>query len=178
MVAKLLAATRRGSWEPEPVSVDLALASMGDTKTHDFGGGVLDALISAGRLEIISDHELRVKLASWSQVFDEIRDDEMRNRTLVENRVNPYFLRWHIPQSRGIELCCSSWSKWPVPTRSITDDPAALSRLLADPEFEVLLEMKHIELAHVDLEYDRGMQAMLEILEAIDASLSSVATGG
>jgi len=116
MTAKLLAATRRGSWDSETVPVDLAISSLGDSKTHDFGGGVLDALISAGRLELISDHKLRVKLASWSQVFDEIRDDEMRNRTL--------------------------------------------------------LEMKHIELAHVDLEYEKGMQAMVDILEAIDASLS------
>jgi hypothetical protein len=172
MTAILMAATQRGSWDSESMSVDLALSSIGDSKTHDFGGGVLDALINAGRLEIISDHELRVKLASWGQVFNEIRDDEMRNRTLVEHRVVPYMLRWHIPQSRALEMCCNSWAKWPVPTRSIEDDPEALARLLGDPEFEVLLEMKHIELAHADYEYKIGLQAMDDIIEAIDGALS------
>jgi hypothetical protein len=171
LTAELMAATRHGSWNSETLAVDEALATLADTKTHDFGGGVLDALISAGRLEVISDYELRIKLASWRQVFYEIRDDEMRNKTLAQNQVVPYMLRWHIPQSRGLELCCS-WSEWPQPTRAIEDDPTALSRLLADPEFEVLLELKHIEIAHTALEYDIGLQAIDDILDAIDASLS------
>jgi hypothetical protein len=171
MVAELIAATRTNSWTSTTLEIDLALATLADAKTHDFGGGILDAVINGGRLEIISDYGLRNKLASWRQVFNEIRDDEIRNKTLAENRVVPYMLRWHIPQSRGLELCCS-WSKWPQSTRSIADDPGAVSRLLADPEFEVLLELKHIEVAHTALEYDTGLQAINEILEAIDASLA------
>ena len=84
----------------------------------------------------------------------------------------PYFLRWHISQSRGLEMCCSSWTKWPMPTRSIEDEPGALARLLADPEFYVLLEMKHIELAHAESEYEVGLRAMDDIIEAIDRALS------
>ena len=110
LVAELITATRSGSWDSETVPVDLALVTLTDTPTHDFGGGILDAVISAGRLEIISVYELRIKLASWQQVFNEIRDDEVRNKVLAENQVVPYMLRWHIPQSRGLELCCS-WSK-------------------------------------------------------------------
>ena len=170
MVAELIAATRVGTWNSESIPVDLALSTLGDSPTHDFGGGILDAVISAGRLEMISDYELRIKLASWSQVFNEIRDDQDRNRVLVQNQVTPYMLRWHVPQSRGLELCCS-WSKWPQTTRSIDDDPAALTRLLNDPEFEVLLEFKHIEIAHMALEYDIGLKAIDDILDAIDASL-------
>ena len=170
MVAELIAATRVGTWDSESIPVDLALSTLGDSPTHDFGGGILDAVISAGRLEMISDYELRIKLASWSQVFNEIRDDQDRNRVLVQNQVTPYMLRWHVPQSRGLELCCS-WSKWPQTTRSIDDDPAALTRLLNDPEFEVLLEFKHIEIAHMALEYDIGLKAIDDILDAIDASL-------
>ena len=170
MVAELIAATRSNSWNSETVPVDLALSTLGDTPTHDFGGGILDAVISAGRLEMVSDYELRIMLASWKQVFNEIRDDQERNKALAENHVVGYWLRWHIPQSRGLELCCS-WSKWPQPSRSIEDDPTALARLLADPEFEVLLELKHIEIAHTALEYDIGLNAIDDILSAIDASL-------
>lgn len=172
MVAELMAATRAGSWNSESIPVALALSTLGDSPTHDFGGGILDAVISGGRLEIISDYELRTMLASWSQVFNEIYDDQERNRALVQNQVIPYMLRWHVPQSRGLELCCS-WSKWPQATRSIDEDPAALTRLLTDPEFEVLLEFKHIEIAHMALEYDIGLKAIDNILDAIDASLNN-----
>ncbi|NNE05564.1 MAG: hypothetical protein HKO64_04020 [Xanthomonadales bacterium] len=170
MVAELMAAARAGSWNSESIPVDLALSTLGDSPTHDFGGGILDAVISGGRLEIISDYELRTMLASWSQVFNEIRDDQERNRSLVQNHVTRYMLRWHVPQSRGLELCCS-WSKWPQSTRSIDVDSAALTRLLTDREFEVLLEFKHIEIAHMALEYDIGLKAIDDILDAIDASL-------
>jgi len=167
----LMAATRSGSWESETLSIDHALVTLSDPTSHDFGGGVLDALISAGRLEIISDNDLRVKLASWSEVFNEIRDDEFNSAALRENQVIPYMLRWHIPQSRGIELCCS-WAKWPQSTRSIESDPIALSRLLSDPEFEVLLELRYTHVAHIALELETAIQAMSEILDAIEESLS------
>ena len=172
LIAELMAAIRRGAWDSETLSIDLALATVSDEKTHDFGGGVLDAMISAGRLEIISNYELRAKLASWDQVFNEISDDEVRNKTLSEDRIVPYMLRWHIPHSRAFELCCT-WTNWPVPTRSIEEDPGAVSRLFSDPEFEVLLDFKYINVVHTAIEYGRAMEAMNEILDAIDASLAN-----
>lgn len=170
MIAELLAATRRGSWDSETLAIDRAIVSLTDAKTHDFGGGVLDAVISAGRLEIISDYDLRVKLASWSEVLAEFRDDEIRNQFIAENVAMPYMVRRQIPQSHGFEICCS-WSEWPVPTRSIEDDPERLARLLTDPEFEVLLDFKYLAIAHTALEYEIALQAMNEIIDALDDSL-------
>jgi len=166
----LVVATRRGFWKSEAHSFDAALVNLSDPKSHDFGGGVLDALISSGRLEIISDNELRMKLATWSEVFNEIRDDEIRNLEFISNHVYPYMLRWHIPHSRGIEICCS-WTKWPLPTRSVTDDPDALSRLLTDPEFETLVELRFTDFSHLALEYENGIKEMNAILDALDESL-------
>lgn len=170
LTSELIVATRLGSWESEVHSIDVALIYLSDPKSHDFGGGVLDALISSGRLEIISDNDLRVKLATWSEVFNEIRDDEMRNLTFISDQVFPYMLRWHIPQSGGIGICCS-WTKWPLPTRSVTDDPDALSRLLTDPEFETMVELRFTDFSHLALEYENGIREMDEILAALDKSL-------
>ena len=75
-----------------------------------------------------------------------------------------------------MEICCS-WVEWPLPTRSIKDDPDGLSRLLADPEFEVLVEMRHADYSHIGFEYETALQAMNEILNAIDHSLSEPAIG-
>jgi len=80
-------------------------------------------------------------------------------------------LRWQIPHSRAFDLCCD-WMTWPVPIRSLADDPDAVSRLLADPEFDALLDFKYIDIVHTALEYDAGIQTMTEILDAIDDSLS------
>ena len=169
--SEFVVATRRGSWDSEVHNFDLAFADIFDAKSHDYGGGILDALISSGRLEIISDNDLRVKLATWNEVFDEIRDDEVRNIKFITDRVDPYLLRWHIPISRAIELCCS-FTKWPLPTRSVTDDPDALSRLLTDPEFAVMVEMRHTDFSHMALEYENAIREMDEILGAIDMSLA------
>ena len=107
LTAELIVATRKGSWDSETLNIDAALNTIIDPRSHDFGGGVLDALISSGRLEIISNYDLRVRLANWSQVFGEIRDGEIRNAEFIMHHVFPYMLRWHIPQSRAIELCCT-----------------------------------------------------------------------
>lgn len=171
LVAELITSTRRGVWSSESLAVDEAFVTLTDARTHDFGGGVLDAVISAGRLEIISDYDLRLKLASWGQVFYEIRDDEIRNQFIVENLAMPYMLRRQVPLSRGFEFCCS-WSDWPASTRSVEDAPELLSQILADPEFEVLLELKYIALEHTELEYRTALQAMSEIIQLLDTSLS------
>jgi len=171
LTAELIVATRKGSWDSEALNIDAALNTIVDPKSHDFGGGVLDALISSGRLEIISDYDLRVRLANWSEVFGEIRDDEIRNAEFIMHHVFPYMLRWHIPQSRAIELCCT-WAEWPVSTVSVADNPDELSRLLADPEFEVLVEMRYVDLGHIALEYQTALLEMDAIIDAIDGSLS------
>ncbi len=171
VTSDLLVATRRGFWESEIHTIDEALVNLSDPRSHDFGGGVLDALISSGRLEMISNNDLRVKLATWSEVFNEIRDDELRNITFITDHVYPYMMRWHIPQSRGLEMCCS-WTKWPLPTKSVADDPDALSRLLNDPEFEIMVEMRLEDFSHMAFEFENGLREMDEILGALDESLA------
>ncbi len=171
LTAELIIATRKGSWDSEIVDIDAALNTIYDPKSHDFGGGVLDALINSGRLEIISDYDLRVKLANWSQVFDEVRDDEIRNMTFIMDHVIPYWLRWHIPQSHMFELCCP-YAEWPISTVSVADNPDELSRLLTDPEFEVLVEFRYESLSHIVLEYRTALGEMEAIIGAIDDSLS------
>ncbi len=53
------------------LAIDEALIHLNNPMSHDYGGGVLDAFIISGRLEITSDKYLRAKLASWSEVFNE-----------------------------------------------------------------------------------------------------------
>ena len=166
---ELMDACRRGSWESDTFTIDQALFYLRVPPTHDFGGGVLAALISAGRLELIANNDLRFKLAGWSVIFDEVRDDEIWNSEFVADRVVPYYLRWHVPVSRGSGEVFGA--KWPLPSRSIADDPDGLTRLLSDPEFEVLLELRYDHLYHTKGEYETALQAMKDILDQIGDSL-------
>ncbi len=43
---------------------------------------VRDSLISADRIDIISDHELRYELVEWDRVLDELLDDQLGNRKI------------------------------------------------------------------------------------------------
>jgi len=125
---ELLIASRKGAWQSETLTFDQALVYLTAPPTLDFDGGVLDALVSADRFEIISNRNLRIKLAGWRSVFEEVRDDEIFNRDLVFDQVVPYLLRWHVPVSRSFE---GRIGYWPVASKSIADDPNGLSRLLS-----------------------------------------------
>ncbi len=71
-----------------------ALGHLVGAPTTDLGNGVLDALISAGRIELLSNRELRARVAEWKGVFGEVHDDEVMNRKLVFELVIPYLTRW------------------------------------------------------------------------------------
>ncbi len=40
LTEELMAATRRGSWDSESLSIDYALITLSDPMSHDYGGGV------------------------------------------------------------------------------------------------------------------------------------------
>ena len=58
-----------GGWQ----MVSIPLADFFDDNSFLFGGnGVLDALISSGRIELLRNRELRARLAAWRGVIDEV----------------------------------------------------------------------------------------------------------
>ena len=77
----------------------------------------IGALISAGRIEVLSNRALREKIASWEGVFEEVRDDEVNNRNLVFDRVIPYLMRWGVRLGDSLNY---SLDDWPIPARSIS----------------------------------------------------------
>jgi len=169
-IKELLVAARQGYWDLKNLSVDEAIGRLVSPPTSDLGSGVLDAMISAGRIEVLSNRDLRVKLAAWSGVFGEVHDDEVMNRAIVFERIVPYMTRWGVPMSRSLNIF--SEEDWPLETRSLTQDPEAMKRLLTDPEFETLLEARYGFLSHTTGEYQIALVEIDKILEQIDASMS------
>ena len=172
-MAVLLAAANRGSWTSQDMTVDQTLAHLIAPPTTDLGNGVLDALISSGRIELLKNRELRASLAAWEGVFGEVRDDEELSRDFVFERVIPYLVEKGVPVSKAI-------SAWPgtefEEPRSISADPEKFASFLQDPRFAVILEARMGFKMHTTGEYQAAMQAVDEILQEIhrsEAELSS-----
>lgn len=169
-IKELLVASRQGYWDLENLTVDEAIGRLVSPPTSDLGSGVLDAMINAGRIEVLSNRDLQVKLAAWNSVFDEVHDDEVMNRAIVFELIVPYMTRWGVPMSRAFTLFFKE--DWPLEMQSLTGDPEAMKRLLTDPEFETLLEVRYGFLSHTTGEYQTALEEIDKILEQIDASMS------
>ncbi len=166
-MAALLAAANEGRWVSTDITVDEAIAHLISPPTTDLGNGVLDALIGSGRIELLSNRELRARLAAWEGVFGEVRDDELMSREFVFDRVIPFLIQHGVPLSEPM-------SAWPHmqfdEERSITDDPQRFSRFLQDPQLAVMLEARMGYKMHTTGEFQEAMEAVEEILAAIDRS--------
>lgn len=160
-VAQLLVSHEQKAWQYEAMSIDAAFQWLITPTSIEFGGGILDAVVSAGRLEIISVKELRAKLASWQAVMDEVRDDEIGNADYIFNQIIPYIARAGVSTGRGgMEL----YGEWPTKTSSIADDAAIINTLLNDAEFKALLDIRYAFILHAMQEYDAAYQAADDIL--------------
>lgn len=168
-VQQLLDATRQGHWNSTGPDLDKALAAVIAPPTTDLGNGVLSALISGGRIELLSNTELRARLAAWEGVIAEVHDDEDMGRTIVLDIVLPYLIRNGVPVSGPMNTWPDNWSG---PSRSVADDPEALARLLSDPSFSVILEARLGYNHHATGEYRMAMEAVTDILDEIRISLS------
>lgn len=163
-VAELLRAYEAKAWQYEEMSIDAAVLWLTSPTSIEFGGGILDAVVNAGRLEIISDIKLRRKLAGWQAIINEVRDDEDGNADFIFGQVYPYISRIGVSTAHGGE---EKYGEWPVPSLSIGDDMASLSALLNDAEFKSILDIRYANIMHAMQEYDAAYQAADEILSDI-----------
>lgn len=168
---ELLVAANLGRWNSQEITFDRGIAALVAPPTTDLGNGVLDALISSGRFELLQNRELRIRLAAWAGVFGEAHDDEVMSRKFVFDQVIPKLIESGVPLS-------SAMGQWPdiefLQRRSLTDDPEAFTRLLQDPGWAVLLEARLGYKMHTTGEYQAALDAVDGILAEIDRSMAQL----
>ena len=165
---QVLGAIEHGRDDDAGSTIDTVLNGMLTPSTTDIGNGVLDALLSSGRIELLSNRKLRVSLAAWEGVIGEVLDDQANNGRMVFELHVPYFVRNDISPSAPM----STWyQEWTIPVRSVSDDPDAAARLLKDPEFRVLAELRYGFKKHLTDEFESALLATEEILAEIEKSL-------
>lgn len=168
---QLLVAANLGRWESEEITFDRGISALVAPPTTDLGNGVLDALISSGRFELLENRELRIRLAAWAGVFGEAHDDEVMSRKFVFDQVIPKLIESGVPLSAAM-------GGWPdiefLQRRSLTDDPEAFTHLLQDSGWAVLLEARLGYKMHTTGEYQAALDAVDGILEEIDRSMTQL----
>ncbi len=171
----LLASIDGGEWTSTEWAVDDAIGQLLSPPTSDLGNGVRDALVQAGRLEILSDPVLRERLAEWPAFYEEVLDDEVFSREMVLNQVVPFLTRQGLDLSAilvsGTMVLEPGAEAWPVSVARIGDDPAETRRLLSDPEFKSLVQVRYAYWHHTGGEYRAALQAAEEILSLIEKAL-------
>jgi len=150
---KILMTIEDGPSDAAGSSVEAALMEMTSPVTTDLGNGTLDALLSSGRIDILTNRALRFRLAGWERVIGEVWDDQANNAKMVFEIYIPYFISENV-------------------TKSIADDPDAIQQLLGDQEFRVLAEFRYDFKMHLTGEFESAIAAAEEILAEIKKSMN------
>jgi hypothetical protein len=163
-----LGAAGNSGVEKAGLIVDATLIALLNPPTSDVGNGTLDALLSSGRIEILTNKTLRAKLAAWEGVMGEVRDDQVLNvKSIFEIHI-PYFVTKNIPA--GVTM--HQWyDEWPLPRRMPSDDPELVPRLLGDENLRVMVEISYGYKRHLTEEFDIAIAEVNAILAEIDSSI-------
>jgi hypothetical protein len=165
-IADIMAACRSGAFESEEFSIDDALYYLRVPMTTDLGSGVRDALLSAGRIDVLRDKDLRYELAEWDSVLLELTDSQLFNREYVREIVYPYMTRKGIPTSGSNDQ--REGRPWPLPARFLADEPETTKQLITDNEFCSILDVRYADMDHTRTEYENLLSTINRILGRIE----------
>jgi hypothetical protein len=133
-----------------------ALSEMQGPKTTDLGNGTLNALLNSGRLEILESRKLRTQLTAWEGVIDEVLDDQNNNAKMVFEIYVPYFVS-------------ENYSRYAI--RRSSEESAVITRILGDPKFHHLVEIRIGYKKHLTGELKNAIAAAEGILAEIELSI-------
>ena len=155
----LLLAIDAGRWVSDSRQPDEALAYLMLAPTPDVGAGVLNALISSGRIELLHDNDLRIRLANWQGVFAELLDDLLPSKGFAYDTVIPFVISQGLPASGAFAMMDIPFGDG-VPHRALADNPEAMERLLTNPQLPTMLEIRTGILRHAQQEYDTVLEEL------------------
>jgi hypothetical protein len=170
-IETLLDACQQGSWRSDEFSLDDAFFALQVPETQDLGEGVRDTLISSGKLETLSDRELRYELAEWDSVLDELLDDQLNNTELVMSLVLPYLARSGVSMSGPLSKAPGQ-QFWSIPKRSQSISSETIASICSDPEFLSIVEIRYGYMVHTAFEFDRLISAIERMLVQIGAPVT------
>jgi hypothetical protein len=137
-----------------------AVRSLVYSSTYAPGSGVRDALIAAGRLEVVRDRDLRRRLVAWDAVLGEVQDNEVVGRELILREIVPLLAGRGVPVGT-LESGTATSGLTPA------EEAAAWIRVAADPQFLALAGVRHAWLTSSIDEYGEAVLFVDALLERI-----------
>lgn len=98
-------------------------------------GGEIEAVLASGRLEKISDTEIRSRLIKWPDWLEDIHTNDLSTRNFAAQQISPFLFSRGFPRtvcSEEYVLVCSGPE----------EAPSSLVRLAEDAEFRGMLIMR------------------------------------
>ena len=168
----MLQATEAGHWVSDSRTPDEALAYFILAPTPDVGAGVLNALIGSGRIELLQNNDLLIRLANWQGVFAELLDDLLPSKGFAYDTVIPFVISKGLPASGAFGALDIPFNI-DVSHRTLAGNPASLEGLLTDPQLPTMLEIRTGVLLHAGDEYETVLEEVDGILADIEVSIST-----
>ena len=131
-------------------------------------GGALDALLASGRLERISDRDLRARLAKWPDWLEDIHTNDLSFRDYGMQQIIPFMTKYGIPLS----VCPEG--EWVCPAPGPV--PPVYYQLAEDPEFRAILSMRRITMWATAQDQENARSEADEMLAMIRARLEEIST--
>jgi hypothetical protein len=128
-------------------------------------GGAIDGLIASGRLEIISDREIRARLIKWPDWLEDIHTNDLSARSYAMREITPFLSKHGFPRTVCPEeyfYTCSG------PEAA----PASYVRLAEDLEFRALLINRRAWMRAIARDHENAREEADEILNLIKARLA------
>ena len=149
---------------PSVAELDRLMASAAVlSPTWDPGAGEREALIQSGRLELISDPELRVALASWGSVVDEVRDGELVIREFVRDAIVPHLADKGVGLGRAIDTLVPGIAS----PQSPSDAERQYREVMSDAQFRTLLEYRLAWQIDTMGEYESAVEATARVVDLL-----------
>lgn len=133
-------------------------------------GGMLNGLLASGRLELVSDRELRSRLGKWPDYIDDLRINDQSARTMAMQLIQRFLASQGIPR----DVC--EQGKFVCPDSE--EVPREYLRLARNPEFRSLLIVRRLYMWHIADDHDAALREANEILQMIDRRLSEIGPAG
>ena len=131
-------------------------------------GGALDALLASGRLERISDRDLRARLAKWPDWLEDIHTNDLSFRDYGMHQIIPFMTR------HGIPLSVCPEGEWVCPATGAV--PPVYYQMAEDPEFRAILSMRRIMMWATAQDQENALTEADEMLAMIRARLEEIGT--
>jgi hypothetical protein len=127
-------------------------------------GGAIEALLASGRLEKITDREIRARLAKWPDWLDDIHTNDLSTRSYAMREITPFLSSHGFPRTvcaEGESFSCSG------PEAA----PASYLRLDEDAEFRSMLINRHGWMNAIARDHEMAREEADEILLLIKERL-------